>query len=122
MLQKLIAGSMILALLVGAMIMQFTTPAAIHPIGLLVFFICIYIFVLGTITLLMAAGQRLAARWPRWRHGSLTLWRIYQLASVLALAPVMLLAIHTVGSVTVLDVVFVATFVMVAVFYVYRRG
>ena len=121
MLQKLIAVSMAVVTLAMIAIMQLTTPATIHPIGLLVFFLCLYTLILGGVTYLLYVGHRLWARLSR-RHQPLTLWRSYQFSSIVALAPVMLIAMRTVSTVTLVDVLFVGIFIVVAIFYVMKRG
>lgn len=113
---------MIIAAVISVAIMQLTTPATIHPIGLLVFFVCLYVVVLGVLTHVIYIGHQLMRRYLRKHRPEMTLLRSYQFASVIALAPVMLIAMRTVGSVTVLDVVFIALFTTMAVFYVARRG
>ena len=113
---------MIVAVVIGLSLMQFTTPATIHPIGLLVFFLCLYAVFLGTLTYVIYFGHIFVRRIRQRRLDSLSLWRSYQFASVIALAPVMLIAMRTVGSVTTLDVVFIGLFVAVAVFYIVKRG
>lgn len=122
MLTKLIAGSMTVALAVALAIMQLTTPATIHPIGLLVFFVCLYVFVLGLMTFLLRDAARLLRKARGRQAQSMSLWRAYQFASVIALGPVMLIAMRTVGTITALDIVFVGLFVAVAVFYIAKRG
>lgn len=122
MLHKLIAVSMIISIVVGLMIMQFTTPATIHPLGLLVFFVCLYVLMLGALTQILYIGSQFMQRHSKRRHNSISVWRSYQFASVLALVPVMLIAMRTVGAVTLLDVVFIGLFATVAVFYIARRG
>lgn len=113
---------MAVALVAAIAIMQLTAPATIHPIGLLVFFLCLYVFMLGLIAYMVYFGQSLLKRYFFKRQPALTFWRSTQLASVAALAPIMLLAMRTVSTVTVLDVMFVGLFVAVALFYVIKRG
>lgn len=108
-----------------ALLLQLTTPATIHPAGILIVFICIYLLVLGVLTFFIYWGSRLYARGLSAMTGKQyitpNLSVVYQYATVVSLAPVMLLAMRTVGGVGVSDILFVAIFVALASFYIWRR-
>lgn len=44
------------------LLLQLTTPATVHPIGILIVFICIYLLVLGALTFFIFWGSRIYAR------------------------------------------------------------
>lgn len=123
---KLIAASMTLSLIGIIAIMQLTTPATIHPIGLLVFFLCVYVLIfslLGVLIRSMSIGYAaLAGQIRSTKQAPLTLRQSYSYASAAAFAPVILLAMRTVGDIQLTDIVFVIIFVSVAIFYVAKRS
>lgn len=108
-----------------ALLLQLTTPATIHPVGILGVFICIYLLVLGVLTFFVFWGSRLYARglsaMTSKRYQAARLVTAYQYSTVISLAPVMLLAMRTVGGVEVSDILFVILFVSLACFYIWRR-
>lgn len=112
--------------LVGlVLLLQLTTPATIHPIGILMVFVSIYLLVLGALTFFMFWGSRLYARilssMTAKQYRTANLVTTYQYATVVSLAPVMLLAMRTVGAVNPSDILFVVIFVSLACFYIWRR-
>jgi len=101
-------------------IMNSSNPNNIGPDGILLFFALLYFAALVTVVILM----RVAIKVTRFGGGSG--WsptrskRIY-LSSILALAPVMLVALNTLGQLEILDVVLVGVFEIIALFYIQRR-
>lgn len=116
---------MILGVVGLALLLQLTTPATIHPAGILMVFICIYLLVLGVLTFFIYWGSRLYARGLSSMTGKhyqvASLATVYQYGTVISLAPVMLLAMRTVGGIGLADVIFVIAFVTLACFYIWRR-
>lgn len=104
--------------------MQSTSPSTIHPVGILAVFILIYVLALGVLTFLIYGVGRIVHR----RHaktasvGEFTLARAYYFASVLALAPVMLIGARSVGRTGVTDIVLITLFEILACFYIAKRG
>lgn len=107
------------------LLLQLTTPATIHPIGILIVFICIYLLVLGVLTFFIFWGSRIYARllssMTAKQYQTAKLVTVYQYATVVSLAPVMLLAMRTVGSISASDAIFVILFIALACFYIWRR-
>lgn len=122
MLKKIIAIATACGALGALSIVYFTTPASIHPIGLLVFFVCIYAVVLGAVTLLLYLLHQLHRRLFGRKAYGVTATRLYEYATIIALGPVILLALQTVGRLQIIDVIFTTIFVLLGCFYVYRRG
>lgn len=126
MIAKLIAVSMTIGLIGLILIMQLTTPATIHPIGLLAFFVCLYILMAGIFGVLIRyfskISSSLASRMRSLKRQPLSLVQSYRYGTVVAFAPVVLLAMQTVGGIQPLDVLFVVLFVGVALFYVAKRS
>ena len=107
-------------------ITQMTTPATVHPLVVLLAFGMLYVLVLAVLTFFVYWGSRGVARLLRLRwnstEGGMTLYRAYVYASVLAFAPVALLAMRSVGQQGVGDVLLVLLFEVLACFYVWRRS
>jgi hypothetical protein len=124
MLGKVLAISSLSAFVLLSALIQSTTPSTIHPIGILGVFVLIYVLALGVLTfllLILVRGIRIIhRRKPTTRE--FTIARAYYYASVLALAPVMLIGARSVGRTEMIDVVLVIIFETLACFYIARRG
>jgi len=121
MLKKIIAITTGVGILGALAIMYLTTPATIHPVGLLVFFVCVYAASLGLITVLVYVSQRIYYK-IRIKHSTnVSMISVYEYATVVALGPVILLALQTVGKLQLTDVLFTAVFVGLGCFYITKR-
>lgn len=126
MLPRIVATLSVASLCVLTFVLTFTSPVEAGPFGLLILFISAYLTFLGVISfflfglnrliVLFAAG--LAVRKPL---RPMTFQRAYYFSTVLALAPVMLLGLQSVKSVSVYEVLLVIIFEIVACVYVSRR-
>ena len=126
MLGRIVAVSSIVSMLFLVLLLQVTTPATIGPLGILVVFILMYVSVLGVLTFLLFGISKLAKKLSvsfamRRPMGQLTLVRAYYFSSVIALAPVMFIAMQSVSEVGVYDVLLVFIFVIIACIYIYKR-
>ena len=105
--------------------MQATTPSSIHPLGILVVFVLIYLLALGVLTFFVFWGSRLMIKvYKRAKAGTgavLTIRRAYLYGSVLALAPVMIIGIASIGRLDFYQILLVLLFEGAACFYVARR-
>jgi hypothetical protein len=127
MLGKVIAGSTILAGIILIMVLQTTNPSTVGPIGLLAVFFLLYVIILGAITelvwwgsrLTQAIGSRFTTRRP---PGRLSLQRAYYFSSVLALGPIIALAMISIGSFGFYEMVLIGLFLAIALLYVSRRS
>lgn len=117
----------VIAAILLAVVFQTTVPAAIGPLGILFVFILMYIVALGLLTFLIyglgkilqkCINLLIAAKKP---FGEPTITRSYYFASVIALAPIMLIGIHSVGELGFYDVLLVAIFVLISCVYVAKR-
>lgn len=127
MLGKVIVGGSIGALVVLMALLYTTTPATIGPLGLLLVFIMIYTLVLGVLTFFVFGLSRLGTRLSGVLSlsrplQSLTLKRAYYYCSVIALAPVMLLGMQSVGAIGIYEVVLVVLFTIIACVYIAKRS
>lgn len=122
MLKKVIIALTLLGALSALIIVNTTTPATIPPLGLLVFFICVYLVFLGLMALVARGVQRLYKRFSAKKAAEPSLVSAYEYASVMALGPTILLALQTVGRLQFTDVLFTALFVALGCFYIAKRN
>lgn len=116
----------IIALTTALAMMQFTTPHLVGPLGVLAFFICVYIACACMIYIGLFHGLRLARKvLPK---GALALAisgmkeiKLYYFASFLALAPVILLGMRSVGEIRLIDAGLLVIFQVLGCFYISRR-
>lgn len=106
------------------LLLNFTTPSGIGPFGVLLFLAAVYV------TLVSVLYVGLSAFWATLRtifriqapsKNQVSHIKLYYFSSVLALAPVILLGIQSVGGVKITDVLLVAVFEGLACLYVYKR-
>ena len=126
MLGRTIALSVVAAIAALAIFLLTTQPASVGPVGILFVFILMYVSVLGVLTFLIFGISRLVVKMsssftvkkPLQR---LTMRRSYYFSSVIALAPVMLIGMQSVGEVGVYDLLLVVIFVVIACIYISKR-
>lgn len=108
-------------------ILQTTTPSSIHPVGLLGVFILLYITLGVVVLFILYYGAKLLSKLrPVFSPGTvgasrLTLQRAYIYATVIALAPVVLIGMRSVGNFGLIDVTLVVVFELIACFYIFKR-
>lgn len=126
MLPRIIAIVGLAGLVTLLSLMMLTTPATAGPFGLLVIFISAYLsfvgmisfFLFGANRIVMSLGAHFAVRRPL---QPMTFRRAYYYSTALALAPVMLIGLQSVGSVGLYEVLLVAAFEVIACIYISRR-
>lgn len=107
-------------------ILQVTTPIEAGPLGILIVLGLLYMSVLGGLTFLFFWASRIISRIARllatrrpWT--SITMLQAYYYASVIALAPIMIIAMTSVGASGWREFFLVGLFVLLGVIYVQRR-
>src|SRR5687767_9966722 len=108
MFNKLLIGVFLSALIALAILLQTTTPGTIGPVGILLVFISLYIAVLCVLTFLLILINRVyikATGVISTGHPArkLTSVRAYYFSSVLALGPLMVIGMQSVGRVGVYE-------------------
>lgn len=115
-----------ISLIIAGLMLTMTRPGEVGPFGILAFFVLLYLSA-GSIIYMLLTGiiYVLMRVLP---PGSLRLWlenvshtKVYYYTTVLALAPVVLLGMASVGSIGGLDIVLVVLFEILACFYISRR-
>lgn len=126
MLGKSVAISSIVAAVLLAVLLETTTPADVGPAGLLAVFFLLYVFLVGVITALSWLLNRITVKVSRLVTvrkplSTVSLKKLYYLSSVLALGPVMMLAMKSIGSLGVYEIILVTLFLSIATLYVNKR-
>lgn len=123
MLGKVLAISTLCAFVVLSALMQTTSPSSIHPVGILLVFILLYVLALGMLTFFVYIAGIVASKIGRahQRRKPLSLKRSYIYGSVLALAPVMMIGMASIGRLGFYELLLVAVFEAVVCFYVLKR-
>ena len=128
MIGKSVALATLLAVLVLILVLQTTTPVSAGPVGIIFVILLIYISALGVLTFLLYWGVSLFQR-IKYRHldreaagvKTFTIRRAYYYASVIALAPVMTIAMQSVGGVSIIELGLVLLFEVIAIIYITKR-
>lgn len=124
MLGKVVSLTTLVSFVLLSAILQSTSPSTSHPIVILIVFGLIYVLALGVLTFLLLSINRIIGSFvPEHRQTMmrLELEHIYYYASVLALAPVLLLGVMSVGHLGVYETILIIVFEIVACFYIARR-
>ena len=115
-----------ISLIIAGLMLTMTRPGEVGPFGVLAFFVLLYLSAGSLIYMLLTGIIYVLMRVLP--PGSLRLWlenvshtKVYYYTTVLALAPVVLLGMASVGSIGGLDIVLVVLFEILACFYISRR-
>jgi hypothetical protein len=104
-----------------------TSPSTAGPMGLLAVFFLLYVVMIGAMTELLwvgskfvrSIGRRFTSKRP---PSALSLSRAYYLSTVLALGPVMILAMKSIGSLGLYEIALIGLFLAVGTLYVSKRS
>lgn len=123
MLAKVLGIITLSAFVLLSAIMQSTSPSAIHPLGILLVFVLIYLLALGLLTFFIFGVSRFIHQFKsqNGRLRQMPLKTAYYYASVLAIAPVMLFGVRSIGRTAPMDIALITLFEIVACFYISRR-
>ncbi len=112
--KRLIPILSLLAAVVLLVMLNFTTPESVGSLGVLVFFIACYVLVLGVTLLLVKIFMKLGGK--KMGH------RGYMYAAVIAFAPMMLLLVKSLGSLSPVTVGLVLAAVFLICFLISKRN
>lgn len=123
MLAKVLGIITLSAFVLLSAVMQSTSPSAIHPLGILLVFVLIYLLALGVLTFFIFGVSHFiyGLKSQSGRSNALTLKTAYYYASVLAIAPVMLFGVRSIGRTAPMDIALIVLFEIVACFYISKR-
>ena len=124
--RRILAWCTIFSIFLLAVLVETTNPTKTGPLGILAVFILLYTSVLGVLTYLFMLGSKLLVRTSRIVKTRIPLQPIsvlhaYYYASIVALAPVMLIGMLSVGDMGVREVLLVVVFEVVACLYIKKR-
>jgi hypothetical protein len=107
-------------------LLNITTPATAGPFGILAIFVFVYLLSFGLMTFFLYGMSRIiahisAAFVVRRPLQGMTLRRSYFFSSVIAAAPVMLIALKSVGVIGIYEYLLVIFFVVIGCLYVSKR-
>lgn len=126
MIGKLVAFSTIAATALLVLLVNATTPTTAGPLGILAFFVLLYVALLGALAFLLYGASRVMARLGkavaiRRPLGQLSFVKAYYYGTVLALGPLMIVGMLSVSEFGALEVGLVMVFVVLGCIYVARR-
>lgn len=126
MLGKILVAAAILSGVILAMILNMTTPANAGAFGILAVFMFAYVFVLSVLTFLIYGTFRLVAYIMKmfvvWRPAvEMSLSRAYYYATVLAIVPVIIISMQSVGGVGPYELLLIGLLVLIGCIYVTKR-
>jgi protein-S-isoprenylcysteine O-methyltransferase Ste14 len=126
MVARIIAISGVVSIGILVSILYSTQPSTIGPFGILLVFTLMYVATLSSVTFFLYFGRmvllralrsnRLSRRFTPWSIG-----QSYYFSSVVALAPVMLIGMGSVGEVGIYEFGLVVVFVSIVCFYITKR-
>lgn len=110
----------VLSLVGLVVLLNQTNPLDVGPAGILLVFGVVYICVASTLYLLLTLAMIVLAYFVTIPANVKK--KLYYVASVVALAPVFLLALNSIGQLEIKDFVLVMALVTIACFYIVRRN
>lgn len=111
--KRLIPVLSLASVVVLLLMLNFTTPTGVGPLGVLVFFVAIYLLMFGIFTLLVKFFGRILGRKPSRKQ--------YFYSVVLAFGPIMLLLAQSLGSMSFLTIGLMMVFEFLACFLIKKR-
>jgi hypothetical protein len=123
---RLLVGVFFLSIAALIFLLQTTTPGIAGPAGILSVFVALYISVLCALTFLLIGINKIYLKASRLVLSGrpaqvLTVMRAYYFSSVLALGPVMVIGMQSVGQVGVYEMVLVTLFLIISCIYIAKR-
>lgn len=110
----------VLSLIGLVVLLNQTNPLDVGPAGILLVFGVVYICIASTLYLLLTLAMILLAYFVTIPVNLKK--KLYYVASIVAFAPVFLLALNSIGQLEIKDFVLVVTLVAIACFYIVRRS
>lgn len=106
-------------------LMNLASPTSLGPVGLLSVFLLIYLVVLGLITDFIYYGQRfliyVISRFRQSNSKSINFKQAYYYSGFISMAPVILIALSSIGSIGFYEIFLTILFVCLGCFFVAKR-
>lgn len=124
--QSIILAIGIVATTLLLSLISLVAPNSAGPLGILAVFLLLYVISLCFIYLVAKNLTALSARIVqpgKWKEAleEVSSLKLYYYSSIIALAPVILLGMQSVGGVRLMDISLLIAFEVLACFYIYRR-
>ena len=121
MLKKIIFSLMAVSVAGLILLLNLTSPSNIGPIGILAFFIMLYMIFLGLFSFFLHVVGKISASFLKTPLKFIEFKRSYYYATVLSLAPILLIAQQSVGEVGFFEFILVIFFEIIACIYISKR-
>ena len=126
MLRRIVAFVTICSVVGVLAVMQSSTPSSSNPLAILLVFLLLYGLALGVLIFLLYGAKCIISRFYHTNEDKMEdrqAWfaRSFRYGSVLALAPIIMLAVQSIGGLSVYEVVLIIVFEAVVLFYLYRQ-
>ena len=115
MLNRFIVSLSLICLIIIAVMMIFTTPTGIGPLGVLVFFGCVYLVVYGVMVGVLMVFRKMVSKRSKLKK------KDYAYAAAISMGPIMLLLAHSIGTEWWVAVSGVMVFVLLFCFVISKR-
>lgn len=127
MLKKLILTTTIVSLCLLVVLLNATTPTTAGPFGILAIFVFAYLTSLGVVTFFLLTISRIIAHlsvafMARRPLDGLSLKRSYYYSTIIAAAPILLIAMQSVGAGGIYEFILVILFTAIGCLYVSKRS
>lgn len=112
---------LVASLLALTFVFNTTTPTETGAVGVFLIFILFYIVSLTSTYIVLLVGKQILMKIPIKLWSSSSDRKLYYSASILAFVPVLFVAMQSVGGMELRDVLLLAAFVIVVLFYIVKR-
>ena len=113
---RIIKVAGILGIIILISMLTFTSPTAIGPLGVLVFFTTLYITIFSGFSVALEIFNRLAYRRTEMKR------KDYLSAAVMAFGPIMVMMARSFGAINLWTLSLIAIFLILAEFLVYKKA
>lgn len=120
MLIRLALSTAILSTMVLLLLLNITSPSTANPVGVLTVFAALYVFSVAVVAVCISVSGTIKRRL---KPQALRMddRKTYYYATIVGVAPVILLAIQSIGGVGVYDVLMVSAFEIIACIYISKQ-
>ena len=113
--------AVVLAVLI-AVILNATSPSSAGPLGILVFFVCLYaLFICLTYIAIVMSRQVVARFFVKKSISETSQYKDYYYSTVIALSPTIYIGMQSMGDVGVFEIALLVILELLACFFIYKR-
>jgi len=112
--------AVVLAVLI-AVILNATSPSSAGPLGILVFFVCLYVLFICLTYIVIMISRRMIARFFNKNIPDTSQYKTYYYSTVIALSPTIYIGMQSMGDVGVFEIALLVIFELLACFFIYKR-